>query len=149
FGPDNAAEDMDAYCAGAYSVEKMASELVDPDREVLLAMRAGEIVGYAQLRAGPAPECVGGPEPIEPIEIVRFYIDGRWHGRGLAAALMAQTLAAAERRGASTVYLAVWERNDKAIAFYRKHGFVKVGAKPFVLGRDVQTDEVMVRRSPA
>ena len=37
------------------------------------------------------------------------------------------------------------ERNPRAIAFYRKFGFVDVGAHEFRLGADVQTDRVMVR----
>jgi ribosomal protein S18 acetylase RimI-like enzyme len=142
FEPDNTPEDMNAYCAQAFAVDRVRAELLDPDRQVVIGTDGSELVAYAQLSAGPAPACVTGRDPIE---IVRFYVDSRWHGAGVAAGLMAETLAAAERRGAATVYLAVWERNDRAIAFYRKHGFRKVGAKPFVLGTDTQTDEVMER----
>jgi len=142
FGPDNTPENMDLYCSGAYTVAQLRSELKDPTRHVVLAVRGGDLVAYAQLCAGRAPDCVTGPDPIE---IVRFYVDARWHGHGLATSLMVQTIAAAERRGARTVHLAVWERNARAIAFYRRLGFAKVGSKPFILGTDPQTDEIMVR----
>jgi ribosomal protein S18 acetylase RimI-like enzyme len=81
----------------------------------------------------------------DPIELLRFYVDRRWHGQGVAGALMKETLAQARALGRRTVYLAVWERNARAIAFYRKAGFREVGAQPFHLGKDVQTDRVMVR----
>jgi diamine N-acetyltransferase len=43
------------------------------------------------------------------------------------------------------VWLAVWERNLRAQAFYRKCGFEDCGAQDFMLGRDRQIDRVMVR----
>ena len=39
----------------------------------------------------------------------------------------------------------MWERNERAQAFYRKHGFRKVGTQIFVVGSDPQTDHVMLR----
>jgi len=80
-----------------------------------------------------------------PIEIRRFYVDRNWQGRGVAQTLMVASLEAAMERGARTVWLAVWDRNLRAQAFYRKCGFEDCGAKEFVLGRDRQTDRVMVR----
>jgi ribosomal protein S18 acetylase RimI-like enzyme len=100
------------------------------------------VAGYAQLREGPAPACANGPDPIE---LLRFYVDSKWHGQGIAAAWMEQAIARARRRGRRTLFLAVWERNPRAIAFYRKQGFREVGAQPFQLGQDVQTDRVMER----
>jgi ribosomal protein S18 acetylase RimI-like enzyme len=142
FGADNRPEDMDAYCAATYAVERQRREMAAPERVTLLAEMEGRLVGYAQLRDGPAPSCVAGADPIE---ILRFYVDRRWHGQGIARTLMAETLARARALGRRTVYLAVWERNARAIAFYRKVGFREVGAQPFQLGKDVQTDQVMVR----
>jgi diamine N-acetyltransferase len=145
FGPHNRAEDMDGYCSAAFTVERQRAELGDPARQVLLLERAGELAGYAMLWAGPVPTCVTGDDPIE---LLRFYIDGAWHGRGLAGELMDATMAAAAARGARTVFLAVWERNLRAIAFYAKRGFRDVGSRPFQLGSDVQTDRIMAAPAP-
>jgi molybdopterin-guanine dinucleotide biosynthesis protein A len=43
------------------------------------------------------------------------------------------------------VWLAVWERNGRALGFYRKHGFRRVGTQGFRLGADTQTDDVLHR----
>jgi GNAT superfamily N-acetyltransferase len=142
FGPDNRPADMDAYCAATYALERQRAELSAPDRVTLLAEVDGILAGYAQLREGPAPACVTGPDPIE---LLRFYVDRRWHGQGIAAALMEQTIAQARRRGRRTLFLAVWERNPRAIAFYRKQGFREVGSQTFQLGQDMQDDRVMER----
>ena len=60
--------------------------------------------------------------------------------RGVAPALMDAALDAARARGAQTLWLGVWERNPRAVAFYAKYGFVRVGEHTFVLGGDAQTD---------
>jgi ribosomal protein S18 acetylase RimI-like enzyme len=57
---------------------------------------------------------------------------------------MKSVATAARARGARTLWLGVWERNERAKSFYRKCGFRDVGSQPFVLGTDVQTDRVMV-----
>ena len=142
FEADNTPEDMALHLKTSYGPELQAAELRDPGTVTLLAEDGRRLAGYSQLRENPAPECVRGPEPIE---IRRFYVDRAWQGRGVAQALMVASLEAAMQRGARTVWLAVWERNLRAQAFYRKCGFEDCGAKEFVLGQDRQTDRVMVR----
>jgi diamine N-acetyltransferase len=140
FGPHNRADDMDGYCRAAFAVDRVRAELEEADRHVLLLERAGDLAGYATLWAAAAPECVTGADPIE---LLHFYVDGAWHGRGVAGAFLTETMSAAGRRGAGTVFLGVWEHNLRAIAFYRKHGFRDVGSRPFALGSDLQTDLIM------
>ena len=103
--------------------------------------RAATAIAYAQLRADHVPDCVTGPNPIE---LWRFYVDREWHGRGIARPLMDRVKAAARERGAKTLWLGVWERNDRARAFYAKCGFADVGEHIFLFGTDPQTDRVMV-----
>jgi ribosomal protein S18 acetylase RimI-like enzyme len=52
---------------------------------------------------------------------------------------------AARGRHADTVWLGVWERNLRAQAFYRKHGFAVVGTQVFMMGSDAQRDFVMAK----
>jgi ribosomal protein S18 acetylase RimI-like enzyme len=100
------------------------------------------LAGYSHLTAGEAPDSVSGADPLE---LKRFYIDRAWHGTGLAQMLMHATLDAAIAAGARTLWLGVWEHNPRAIAFYRKFAFVEAGTHEFMLGRDRQTDLIMMR----
>jgi GNAT superfamily N-acetyltransferase len=145
FAADNRAEDIEAYVGATYSADRQRDDLADPARVTLLAEAEGRPIAYAQLREGVAPACVTGPAPIE---LLRFYVDRTWHGRGPARALMDGVIAAAAGRGARTLWLGVWDRNPRAIAFYEKCGFRDVGSQAFVLGTDRQTDRVMVRALP-
>ena len=142
FAAQNRPEDLEQYMATAYGEEQQRREIVDRRMVTLLAEVDGALAGFALLRGGEAPEFVRGATPIE---IMRFYVDGRFHGRGIAQALMDAALAAARVRGHETVWLGVWEHNPRAIAFYVKCGFVDVGSHPFLLGSDLQTDRVMAR----
>jgi diamine N-acetyltransferase len=141
FAAQNTRENMDAYLSHAFSLERQLAEIEDAHTITLLVEQHDALVGYAQLRAAPPPECVPDPHAIE---LVRFYVDRRWHGREVAAALMdAVERAAVTRAGA--IWLGVWEHNPRAIAFYKKCGFVDVGSHEFELGSDRQTDRIMCR----
>jgi GNAT superfamily N-acetyltransferase len=128
------------------SAEEQQRELVDPDITTLLAEIDGPLAGYAQLRSGVAAECVTGESPVE---LWRFYVAQPWQGTGVAQTLMRSVPPEAYRRGGRTLWLRVWERDERAKAFYHKSGFADVGAHVFVVGTDRQMDRILVRSIPA
>jgi ribosomal protein S18 acetylase RimI-like enzyme len=142
FGALNDPGQLANHLAQSFGREHQARELADASWTTLLAEHDGHLVAYAQLRAAAAPGCVHGAEPVE---LVRFYVDGAWQGQGLAHALMDDALAAAATRGAQTVWLSVWQVNARAVAFYRRRGFRITGVRTFHVGDDPQTDWVMAR----
>jgi diamine N-acetyltransferase len=147
FERENTPEDMARYLAEAFTPDRQAAEITDPVGTVLVAQRGGEsgdtqLVGYVHLVSGPAPAAVLGPAPLE---LKRLYVARAWHGQGVAQALMDAALDAARARGAQTMWLGVWERNPRAMGFYRKYGFTRVGEHTFMLGADAQTDWVLAR----
>lgn len=142
FGADNTPGDMTLYLGEAFGEDIQRRELADPRNTVLLAEQGGSPVGYAMLREDNAPDCVADRAAIE---IARLYAVSHAIGKGIGAALMQRCFDVAVERGRRMVWLGVWEHNPRAIAFYRKWGFVDAGAKAFVLGRDHQTDRVMTR----
>ena len=142
FAADNTPEDMQSHLDSAFSAQKQLAEIRDPHIETLIVVSPdGSWAGFAQLRAG--KRSAGVPEQGS-IELWRFYVDKAWHGQGVAARLMEAAKQCARRRGASTLWLGVWQRNARAQAFYRKHGFGKVGNQVFVVGSDPQTDDVLL-----
>jgi GNAT superfamily N-acetyltransferase len=141
FAATNDPTDMALHLANAYSVEKQTLEIADRDMTTLLVEEGGDAIAYAQIRTDHVPECVTGADPIE---LWRFYVDRGWHGRGVAQTLMAEVKTVARQRGAKTLWLGVWERNDRARAFYAKCGFADAGEHIFLFGTDPQTDRVMV-----
>ncbi|MGO9832470.1 MAG: N-acetyltransferase family protein [Myxococcaceae bacterium] len=140
FAKDNTPDDMARYLADHFGAALQRAELADPASCFLLLLAEGAPAGYVKLRRGGATHY-----GRRPLEICRFYIDRAWHGSGAARALMQASVALAQREAHDALWLAVWEHNARAIAFYQKHGFARVGEQPFQLGADVQTDWVMAR----
>jgi diamine N-acetyltransferase len=142
FAAGNRAEDIKAYTDVAYGEPQQRRELEDASIVTLLVTidgeREGVATGYAQLRRTP-----NGPHG--DVELARFYVDQAHHGRGVAQALMSAVESHTHALGGTRLWLGVWERNHRAIAFYRKCGFEKVSTQPFLLGSDLQTDWVMSR----
>ena len=141
FAATNDAADMALHLAQSYSPEIQTREITDRDITTLVVEEGGQAIAYAQVRADHVPDCVTGPAPVE---LWRFYVDRAWHGRGIAGPLMDRVKLEARQRGAQTLWLGVWERNDRARAFYAKCGFNDAGEHIFLFGTDPQTDRVMV-----
>ena len=142
FAEYNTEQDMAAYLASAFGADIQAREIGDTSGLVLIAETGGSAVGYARVRLGTSPAAVTARAPAE---IVRFYIDKPWIGRGIGTRLMAAALDAAAARACDVAWLDVWERNPVAIAFYRRMGFDVVGRQSFQLGSDLQDDLLMAR----
>jgi ribosomal protein S18 acetylase RimI-like enzyme len=142
FAAANSPGNMALHCAASYGEAIQSAEIADPMMVTLLAESDGQLVGFAQLHWGDAPACVGGASPGE---IQRIYVASQWHGKGIAQSLMNACLEALRARGSDVVWLGVWERNPRAIAFYGKIGFVECGSHIFPVGDDPQRDIVMAR----
>jgi ribosomal protein S18 acetylase RimI-like enzyme len=144
FGKDNAADDIQSYVNESFSPERLRAELANADNLFLLAFlsEVDAPVGYAKLTSGALDPSVKGPDPVE---LERLYVDQAVVGSGIGAALMRAVLDAARRNGRKTLWLGVWERNARAIAFYERWGFEVVGEHVFRLGSDEQTDLIMER----
>ncbi|MDD5370547.1 MAG: GNAT family N-acetyltransferase [Anaerolineaceae bacterium] len=142
FAADNTPENMAAYLDSAFSPKIQAAELADPHSTFLIAEVEEIPVGYARLFAGPPPEAVTAPGPVE---LVRIYAVKDWIGRGVGAALMQACLEEAAYQDYRTIWLGVWQRNPRALAFYEKWGFERAGTHTFQLGNEAQTDWIMQR----
>ena len=145
FGSLNHHEDMELHCRKSYGEAIQAAEIEARDRTTIVSEAEGELVGFGQLDWGTPPACIA---LAGVAEIQRLYVERRWHGRGVAQGLMESLIGAAAHHGASAIWLGVWERNSRALAFYQKSGFVEVGVHSFLLGKDPQRDLVLIRRMP-
>jgi len=143
FSKDNRKEDMDLYLSENFNYEKQLGEIKDPNRFIEIAWINDQPAGFLHLLKGEPDPAVLGPKPLE---LSRIYADARWHGKGVGTALMDRCLQIAGEEGHQTLWLGVWEKNPRAIAFYKKYGFEAVGQHNFRLGTDDQVDIIMARR---
>ncbi|MEY3143469.1 MAG: hypothetical protein RLY21_1962 [Planctomycetota bacterium] len=134
---------IEEYCARNFTGEGFASILADPRSRILLVDGdSNGLAGYAHVAASTPPSCVRGEHPIE---LVRLYLTREWIGRGVGAALLRDAIDEARRLGGRTLWLGVYERNQRAMAFYERFGMQVVGTKPWEWGGEVFQDPVMSR----
>ena len=136
-----------AFIAENLSATSFDGYLADDARELFIAEVDGEPVGYTMLVHGePHDADVAAAITTRPTaELSKMYTLPGQHGGGVAAELMAASLAAALARGAAAVWLGVNEENGRANRFYEKHGFERVGSKKFLVGERWEDDYVRER----
>lgn len=153
--PQTPAEVLEAYVATRLDPATFRRQLGDPACVVLVAeplptTAGGDLAGYTMLLVGePGDQDVAGAIRLRPtVALERCYVHPDHHGTGVAGLLMERTLAAAAGTGAVGVWLGVSEENDRANAFYARHGFEPVGRKRFRIGDRWEDDIVRERRLP-
>ncbi|QDK82267.1 GNAT family N-acetyltransferase [Spirosoma sp. KCTC 42546] len=139
FGPPhNPTELVEEYIQSAISVPVMEAELTDRRSFFFLVESSdGQPVGYAKLRQHAPPRRMTHRNAIE---IQRIYLLQNQIGQGQGRMLMEYCLNWARGQGYDAVWLGVWERNGRAIAFYERMGFERFGFHYFQFGTERQRD---------
>ena len=146
--PHTTPEAIAHFLATVLAPENFEGFLADPDRLVLVAEDdAGTLTGYTMLVFGePHDADAAGAISIRPTaELSKCYVRADAHGTGTASLLMAATLHAARERGAAGSWLGVNQENERALRFYGKHGYERVGIKRFLVGERHEDDYVLER----
>ena len=115
------------YLNDTFNPTEVKNLLQQPNRFSHLARVNGHVVGVNQMCYGVSPPKSQTVPPHNAIEIERFYVSPSHHSKGLAAQLLAAAIALARAKTIPLIWLCVWEHNQRAIAFYRKHGFLVTG----------------------
>ena len=136
----NTEEDMQKYLDENLSIEKLKTELENPNSEFYFAENNDEILGYLKLNFKDAQT-----EKLEEnhFEIERIYVLKAFLGQKIGQILFDKAIEIGREKNLEYVWLGVWEENHRAIRFYEKNGFEIFGKHDFVLGEDVQTDLLM------
>ena len=148
--PQSSPADIAAHLADTLSDANFRSYLADPGITVLVIDADGDLRGYSMLVDRPAadPDVAAALTILPSAELSKCYVHPDHHGLGAAAELMHASLGEAAASGARGMWLGVNSQNAKAIRFYEKSGFRKVGTKSFNLGATVEHDFVMERAVP-
>jgi ribosomal protein S18 acetylase RimI-like enzyme len=146
--PGSSPADIQAHLEKTLSEANFSEYLADANITVMVLDDDGQLTGYTMLIAKPAsdPDVASVLSAQPSTELSKCYVHPDHHGKGAAARLIQASLALAADKGASAVWLGVNSENAKAIRFYEKSGFQRVGTKSFKLGNTVEHDFVMENR---
>ncbi|MCS5713865.1 GNAT family N-acetyltransferase [Herbiconiux sp. CPCC 205716] len=143
--PTTSSEAIAAFVAENLSEARFAGYLASGAHTILLGDVDNQIAGYTMLVAGePSDAGVAAVVTRRPtVEISKCYVRAQFHGQGVSRALMEASIAEARKSGAAGVWLGVNQQNSRAIRFYEKSGFAKVGEKRFLVGDELHDDFVL------
>jgi ribosomal protein S18 acetylase RimI-like enzyme len=136
----NTPENMKKYIDDSLSPEKLTEELENDNSEFYFIHYDGRLAGYLKINIKDAQNELKNENALE---IERIYVLKDFHSKGLGLQLLQHAVLMGKRLKKDFIWLGVWEKNSKAIQFYRKSGFFDFDQRTFILGEDVQTDIMM------
>ncbi|WP_342580592.1 GNAT family N-acetyltransferase [Ureibacillus sp. FSL W7-1570] len=142
FKDQNSPDNMKAYLEKAFNPVQLERELSNIHSHFYFVYVQDEVAGYLKLNIHDAQTEEMGDESLE---IERIYIRKKYQKFGLGKALLNKAIEIAKALDKKKIWLGVWEKNENAIGFYEKMGFVKTGSHAFYLGDEEQTDYIMVK----
>ena len=142
FKHQNSPENMKVYLERAFSLEQLEKELGNRSSQFFLLYVAHEVAGYLKLNMDDAQSEELGTDSLE---IERIYIKSAFQKQGLGKYLLNQAVEIAGEHKKSKLWLGVWEKNENAIAFYERLGFVHTGTHSFHMGDEEQIDLIMTK----
>lgn len=140
FAPDNTEADMKKFMDEQFTKGRLMLEVGSPENIFLLAYCDNQIAGYVKLREGKKLAELKGAAAIE---IARLYALKEFIGKGIGKRLMQAAIDIASEQKKEVIWLGVWEKNERAIRFYKSWGFEKFSEVDFLLGDDMQRDWLM------
>lgn len=140
FAADNTEEDMTKFLDEQFTKGRLMLEVGSPENIFLLAQAGDVVAGYLKLREG---RRLTPFEWLRSLEIARIYVVKDFIGQGVGRLLMQAAIDIATQKEKEVIWLGVWERNRRAIDFYKSWGFEKFGECDFLLGNDLQRDWLM------
>jgi diamine N-acetyltransferase len=142
FKDQNSPENMKAYLKRAFNLNQLEKELSNISSRFFFIYLNNEVAGYLKVNTNEAQSEEMGDEALE---IERIYIKDHFQKHGLGQSLYNKAIEVAVEHNKKKIWLGVWERNENAIAFYKKMGFVQTGTHSFYMGDEEQIDMIMTK----
>ncbi len=140
FGHQNKASDMEIYLNSKFSLEQLLNEFRNPVSQFFFLKDHEKTIGYLKVNTR---EVQIEKVLTNALEIERIYVRSNYQGKGLGKILFEKAIKIAKQEKVRTIWLGVWEKNTRAIKFYKQNGFVEFDRHHFLLGKDEQTDIMM------
>ena len=142
FKDQNSPENMSAYLEKAFNLKQLEQELSNMSSQFYFVYFQNELAGYLKVNTNDAQSEEMGNDSLE---IERIYIKNKFQKHGLGKYLYSKAIEITQETNKKKIWLGVWEKNENAIAFYKKLGFVQTGAHSFYMGDEEQTDYIMTK----
>ncbi|HMG14268.1 MAG TPA: GNAT family N-acetyltransferase [Saprospiraceae bacterium] len=136
----NTEENMQLYVDKYFSVNQLREEINYHTSQFYFALLENKAIGYIKLNFGQAQTDI---KEDNNLELERIYVLKDFQANRVGYELMQKAIQIADEYKKDYLWLGVWEKNEKAIKFYEKNGFIPFAHHPFMLGDELQSDILM------
>ncbi len=117
------------FVFSSFTDAEQLARLNDPTQQRIVAERDGNLLGVLTLHRDALCPC----DPALRHELDAVYVSRHAQRQGIGARLLARAAEMARRDGAKALWLTVWHRNARALAFYDALGWQRIGETDFVI----------------
>ncbi|WP_428740291.1 GNAT family N-acetyltransferase [Tenacibaculum sp.] len=122
--------DLVKYNDEAFSIQKTKENLLDKNNIYFIAYVNGFPVGYAKLILHATIDCVTSKNVCR---LERIYILNEFIGRQIGSKLLEACIQKAIQQNFDELWLTTYIKNEKAIQFYQKQQFQRMGTYNFLV----------------
>ena len=140
FGDSTSEKNLKEYIEKAFNINKMYDELVNENSLFYILYDDKTPVGYLKLNEGEGQTDI---KDSCSLEIERIYVVKEFQSIGIGKILLNKAIEIALYKNKDYIWLGVWEKNEKALAFYKKNDFIIISQHSFIMGDDEQLDYIM------
>jgi ribosomal protein S18 acetylase RimI-like enzyme len=129
--------DFKEYLDSAFSKRQIKNEILNQNSKYYFVFSDQLLVGYFKINEKDAQT-----ESFEQatMELERIYVLKSYQGNSIGKMILNKVVHLATENKVDFLWLGVWEKNSKAIKFYKNNGFKKIGTHHYYIGNDKQTD---------
>jgi diamine N-acetyltransferase len=140
YGDTNSKEMVAVYVDKMFNHERIEKEVNTFGERFFIAYVGSLPVGFTKLSENKKPRGLNGKKKIE---IERIYVLKEYQGFKIGTELIAKVLDVAKDEMYKIVWLSVWQKNNKAVQFYQRAGFVIYDTDTFQFGEELHDDFLM------
>jgi ribosomal protein S18 acetylase RimI-like enzyme len=127
------------YVLSEFTAQKLRHSISDPNLSIWVSENRIGIDGFVTVGSTSSPPLAN----CSPLEIMTLYIQPRHQSSGKGVALLQCALDHCRSIGGERVWLKVNTENGRAIDFYLRHGFKKIGSTHFKIADSAYENFVM------
>jgi ribosomal protein S18 acetylase RimI-like enzyme len=117
-------KEIERYLKNNFSEERLQQELKRSENEYYLIYHQNKIAGFSKIIFNSQNDHIAKKNITQ---LSRLYLLEDFYSLGLGKTLFDFNISLAKQHHQAGVWLAVWVENKRAISFYKKLGFKKVG----------------------
>lgn len=129
----NEEQDLLDYYESTFSVDKIENSFSKPNNIYWITFVDRLAVGYAKLKLNSKSDFISESNVCQ---LQKIYVLKNFLSMKIGFELQNLPIKKAKEKGFSEIWLSVLNSNERAVNFYKKNGFKKIGNHDFQIGRE-------------